>query len=262
MNELENAVASAVSAGEMPADNAQASVTETSIGEVTLEELMQQSDAQEQVEQTAETEGDSGPVEEQVREADGKKDKFEARIRAALESQRKGFAKDVDFASGVRRIAQGMSDSEVLEALREHQARKMHEADPDISEKAAKQIIEEREKAKPESPNVEAYRQGVQSLIEDGWTREELAAFAADNTVREELAEGVSLRKAAKSFLVRANKANSEAAPRRRAVPTSRNTAAGTGEQEDPIASMSDAEFEKFSKRARQAMLEGKRIRF
>lgn len=259
MSELENAVAAAFDAAEMPADNAQENATQSGTSDVTFEELMQSS-VQEGDGQTAETHGDGGQDEAREHEqAKSEKDKFQARIRAALDSQRRGFARDVDFASDVRKIAEGMSDADILEAVREHQARKMHEADPDISEKAAKQIIREREqKATPAGDDVETYKQGIQQLIEDGWTREELTAFVGDAEVREELAAGTTLRKAAKAFLTRSSK--SSGTVKRTSVPTSRNTAAGNEPAGDRIAQMSDKEFDEFSKRARQAMMQGKSI--
>ena len=58
--------------------------------DVTFEELMQDG-AQDGGGQTAETQGDGGPDGEQTRGGDrSEKDKFESRIRAALDSQRKG----------------------------------------------------------------------------------------------------------------------------------------------------------------------------
>lgn len=262
MPELENAVAAALDAAGGPADNAQENATPSGTSDVTFEELMQDG-AQDGGGQTAETQGDGGPDGEQTRGGDrSEKDKFESRIRAALDSQRKGFARDVDFAAGVRKIAEGMSDADILEAVREHQARRMHEADPDISEKAARQIIREREqKPAPAGKDVEAYKRGIEQLIEDGWTREELTGLVSDEAVRADLAAGATLRKAAKAFLTRSRQSTGQTAGRRTSVPTARNTAAGTEPESERIAQMSDAEFDRFSKRARQAMMEGKHIR-
>ena len=264
MGELENAVAAAFDSAGMSADNAQANVTESGTSDVTFEDLMQ-GEAQEDNGQTAETNGDGGQDDANTRGTErSEKDKFEARIRAALDNQRKGFSRDVDFAAGVRKIAEGMSDADILDAVREHQARKMHESDPDISEKAARQIIREREqKAAPAANDVETYKQGIQQLIEDGWTREELSAFVGDVQVREDLAAGNSLRKAAKAFLTRSRQGagGGKTEHRRTSVPTSRNTAAGNDPESDRIASMSDKEFDEFSRRAQQAMMQGRRIR-
>lgn len=241
---MEHAVAAGMDAAGMSADNAQADAMLPEGSEVTFEELMQD-DAQDDGGQTAETDGDGDRDGSGPRGGDrSEKDKFEARIRAALDSQRRGFARDAGFASQVRRAAQGMSDEDIVSAVREQNARRMR-AFPG-------------EQAGP--GDVEAYKQGIRELIADGWTREELTAFAGDASVREALAAGATLRRAAKAFLTRARQQEGPAS-RRTGVPTARNTAAGSGEESERIESMSDAEFERFSRRARQAMMQGKAIR-
>lgn len=100
------------------------------------------------------------------------------------------------------------------------------------------------------------FRAAIRELIEDGWTREELAAMAGDEIVREELAEGVPLRRAATGFLRRMAKGRISG---KRGVPTFRAPAADRGEQ-DRIAAMSDEQFRAFSKRALDAALSGKKV--
>lgn len=241
---MEHAVAAGMDAAGMSADNAQADAMLPEGSEVTFEELMQD-DAQDDGGQTAGTDGDGDRDGSGPRGGDrSEKDKFEARIRAALDSQRRGFARDAGFASQVRRAAQGMSDEDIVSAVREQNARRMRASTG--------------EQAGP--GDVEAYKQGIRELIADGWTREELTAFAGDASVREALAAGATLRRAAKAFLTRTRQQEG-AASRRTGVPTARNTAAGSGEESERIESMSDAEFERFSRRARQAMMQGKAIR-
>lgn len=240
---MEHAVAAGMDAAGMSADNAQADAMLPEGSEVTFEELMQD-DAQDDGGQTAGTDGDGDRDGSGPRGGDrSEKDKFEARIRAALDSQRRGFARDAGFASQVRQAAQGMSDEDIVSAVREQKARMRASSG---------------EQAGP--GDVEAYKQGIRELIADGWTREELTAFAGDASVREALAAGATLRRAAKAFLTRARQQEG-AASRRTGVPTARNTAAGSGEESERIESMSDAEFERFSRRARQAMMQGKAIR-
>ena len=241
---MEHAVAAGMDAAGMSADNAQADAMLPEGSEVTFEELMQD-DAQDDGGQTAETDGDGDRDGSGPRGGDrSEKDKFEARIRAALDSQRRGFARDAGFASQVRQAAQGMSDEDIVSAVREQNARRMRASTG--------------EQAGP--GDVEAYKQGIRELIADGWTREELTAFAGDASVREALAAGATLRRAAKAFLTRARQQEGPAS-RRTGVPTARNTAAGSGEESERIESMIDAEFERFSRRARQAMMQGKAIR-
>lgn len=241
---MEHAVAAGMDAAGMSADNAQADAMLPEGSEVTFEELMQD-DAQDDGGQTAGTDGDGDRDGSGPRGGDrSEKDKFEARIRAALDSQRRGFARDAGFASQVRRAAQGMSDEDIVSAVREQNARRMRASTG--------------EQAGP--GDVEACKQGIRELIADGWTREELTAFAGDASVREALAAGATFRRAAKAFLTRARQQEG-AASRRTGVPTARNTAAGSGEESERIESMSDEEFERFSRRARQAMMQGKAIR-
>lgn len=103
---------------------------------------------------------------------------------------------------------------------------------------------------------VQDFRAGIRQLIEDGWTREELTAMAEDEIVREELAEGVPLTRAATGFLRRMARGR---IGRKRGVPTFRASAADNREQ-DRIASMSDEQFRAFSKRAMDAALSGKKV--
>lgn len=49
---------------------------------------------------------------------------------------------------------------------------------------------------------LEAYRKGILSLAEDGWTTDEIRAFSQDGKVRENLARGMTLRQAAHAYLV------------------------------------------------------------
>lgn len=237
---------------EQPADDAQAA-------EITAEELIANLSGGE----TAENEGDGGPTEAQEGKKTSEKDKFEGRIKAALSNQARQYRPDVDFAQKMRGIAQGMTDEQIAEALRAHQARAMHESDPEISEKAAAEIIKAREAKAPENPNVQAYREGIKQLMEDGWTAEELRSFASDETVREELASGKSLRAAATAFLRRgAQGAGKEKTPEKKnGVPTVRRTATASPAVSDPIATMSDEEFEKFSKRVKEEALAGRKVR-
>lgn len=113
---------------------------------------------------------------------------------------------------------------------------------------------QQEELAPEETEPAQDMREGVRQLIDDGWTREELSAMAEDEIVREELAQGVPLRRAATGFLRRMAKGNGK-----RGVPTFR-TAAADGREQDRIASMSDEQFRAFSKRAMDAALAGKKV--
>lgn len=253
MDELENAVDMMMGS----ADDAQES------NEIGLDDLMDNLTGASETEETAEQTGDSAP-ETQEQKPDGDKDKFSRRIASALANQRKGFQKELDFSAKVRGVSGDMTEDEIAEALRSYQASKIAKGDADISEKAARKIVEEREKAAAgQAGNREAeITSGLNSLIDDGWTMEELRAFSNDEQVKQDVNSGMSIRKAAKAYLQR-EAAPKEAAPsKRRSVPTAKTAGAGNVPEENKIENMTDAEFARFSDRAQEMMMEGKRVRF
>lgn len=99
----------------------------------------------------------------------------------------------------------------------------------------------------------------VKTLLDDGWTREELNAFAADETALREMAEGKSVRQAARAFDLRQHAAQRA---RKKGVPTLRTTAAGSERDGSMIEEMSDEEFARFSDAAYQALMQNKRVAF
>ena len=99
----------------------------------------------------------------------------------------------------------------------------------------------------------------VQTLLDDGWTPEELNAFAADETAQREMAEGKSIRQAARAFDLRQHAAQRA---RKKGVPTLRTTAAGSERGGSMIEEMSDEEFARFSDAAYQALMQNKRVAF
>jgi len=106
-----------------------------------------------------------------------------------------------------------------------------------------------------------AIREGIAALFEDGWTGEELAALSQDMGVRQDVAAGLDVVRAACKYL-RAQMMLMKQAPRRRGVPVSR--AAGGGAvlpQGSRIDEMSDAQFEAFSRQAREAAMMGRKVK-
>ena len=99
-------------------------------------------------------------------------------------------------------------------------------------------LTEEMEQEQPEEESREAdeadeaIRAGLAELFEDGWTT------------------------AACAYLRR-----SMAAPHRYGVPTARTTAAGSVKPDNRIEHMTDRQFDAFSRRARAAMMEGRKVR-
>ena len=112
------------------------------------------------------------------------------------------------------------------------------------------------EESRETDERIAEIRAGLAELFEDGWTTAEMAAFTQDETVREEVAMGHSVARAACAYLRRGM-----AAPRRYSVPTARTTAAGSIRPDNRIEHMTDRQFDAFSRRARAAMMEGKKVK-
>lgn len=105
-----------------------------------------------------------------------------------------------------------------------------------------------------------AIREGIAELFEDGWTQEELLALSQDMAVREAVAKGHDVVRAACAYL-RAKMQQMPSPMRRRAVPVSRVSGAGSAMQGSGIEQMTDAQFEAFSRQAREAAMMGRKVR-
>lgn len=247
MNNNFDTVAEEMLSPETSADDAQTA-------EITAEELMRSLTSEEDTDQTVGNNGDDAQIAPETSvKTEQKDDKFSKRMRAALANQKKQLYAEL-----------GGTEEEIREIMRAHKAQKLTQDNPKISPEAAKIIVEEREKAQAAQPahsgaNAEVVS-AIQSLIEDGWTREMLEAFVQDETVREQInEEGVSVRKAATAYLMREKPQQKQT---KKSVPTLRSaTAAGTTDS-DKIEDMTDEEFERFSKRAREAAMSGRKVKF
>ena len=106
-----------------------------------------------------------------------------------------------------------------------------------------------------------AIREGIGMLFEDGWTGEELTSLSQDEGVRADVAQGKDLIRAANAYLRREMLAMRQT-PRRRGVPVSRMAGgAGVMPADNRIEAMSDAQFEAFSRQAREAAMMGRKVR-
>lgn len=211
--------------------------------------------------ETAEQNGDGGQTrqEEQGQDQQEAGDKFTRRMRAALANQKRQIFAEL-----------GGDEAEVRRILREHRAQQLTRENPKISPEAAQIIVEEREKAQQTrpadvGPSREDVTAAVKSLIEDGWTREELEAFVKDDIASEQInAEGVSVRRAALDYMRRMRQTAKEPpakVDRRRGVPTFRAASTSETQGTDRIAEMSDKEFALFAKRAEEESLAGRKVR-
>ena len=133
-------------------------------------------------------------------------------------------------------------------------------ADSDIDPKAD----EAREKAATVQTDERraSITEQLSGLLDDGWTMDELKAFSADEEVKRQVNDGVSIRKAAKAYLQRVSGAAAGGdGGRKHGVPTARTAGSGRVTGENPIENMTDEEFARFSDRAQEMMMEGKRVR-
>jgi hypothetical protein len=135
----------------------------------------------------------------------------------------------------------------------------MNKADPEISIKAATEILKARENSVPDRHDEIA--RDIETLREDGWTDQELQALATDEGVLDAMRNGKTLRQAARAY----EKAQRQPAAReqKRAVPTVRGAAsAGDRDISGYIQDMSPEEFRKFQKRVHDMQMEGRSVRF
>ena len=129
----------------------------------------------------------------------------------------------------------------------------------------AEQQTEEPEAAtdEPEVSAEEAQKRaitdGLQELYEDGWDQDELLAFSKDKTVREQIAAGKSFMRVVAAYERRQRSSK----PATKKSPPALRTATTSGARNvSMISEMTDAQFDEFSKRAKAALLEGKRVSF
>lgn len=248
MDNYENTVADELMLDtEQSADDAQAA-------EITAEDILSTLTSGESKAETAVDTGDGDQTEEETgaagAERSGKQDaKVSKQIRAALKSQRDTL---------IKRIGQGLSEAEIVELVRNHQAQKLAEENKDISPAAARMIIDARNKDTNYDPGAdEKMKADINSLYEDGWTLEQLQAFANDETAQADVASGKTARQAATAYLMRQNGAKK---PAKRSVPTLRNATGSAVPAYDRYARMSDKEFAKLSDNLYERLLAGEKI--
>jgi len=111
-----------------------------------------------------------------------------------------------------------------------------------------------------EQAEANPYAAGLQTLYEDGWTQENIAALITDPTALKEMRDGKTVRQAAFAFLQRSHAAEKPAA--KKSVPTFRSAATSGAKETNKIESMTSTEFAEFSRKAKEAMMEGKLVSF
>ena len=104
------------------------------------------------------------------------------------------------------------------------------------------------------------YAEGLQTLYDDGWTQESITALITDPQALRDIQGGKSVRQAAFAFMQRGMAAAKPAA--KKSVPTFRTPATAGAKETNRIAEMSKEEFAEFSRKAKDALMEGKLVSF
>lgn len=126
-----------------------------------------------------------------------------------------------------------------------------------LGENMAQEMNAAVEAQEEQESRMEEIREGVGELFEDGWTAQELTAFSQSPAAQEMIAKGASVARAACAYL----RAQGAVHAKKRGVPTAKMIAAGGGEKANPIETMTDEEFDAFARKARHAMMSGKKVR-
>lgn len=122
---------------------------------------------------------------------------------------------------------------------------------------------EQEEQQSPEDAARSAYVSGIQALYDAGWPQEEVAALIADPTALREIRDGKTVGQAAYGFMKRQQGAQQQTKPAtKKSVPTVKNASAAAKKSGSRIREMSKADFQELSKRAYQAMMDGKDVSF
>lgn len=117
------------------------------------------------------------------------------------------------------------------------------------------------EQQSPEDVRKGELNAGLNELLEDGWSVEELQELVLDEQVRKDINAGKSLMRAVNAYERRQKKAAPSAASAKHGTPNLRSaTTAGSG-QRNTIAEMSDEDFAKYYEKTKSDALAGKKIR-
>lgn len=154
-----------------------------------------------------------------------------------------------------------MPENEIIETAPQFDAGAA--ADSLLAEQEQPQQEEQQtEELTPEEARKAELSAGLNSLLEDEWTQEEILAFSQDALVREDIQKnGKTVRQAARAYLRRQATVQEEPKPAKRGVPVVRNASNSGSAGRDQIAEMSDKEFEAFYKQAMSDSLAGKKRR-
>lgn len=132
------------------------------------------------------------------------------------------------------------------------------EAEPAKEETKAEQAQD------PEKARKDAISEGLNSLMEEGVTSEELLAFSQDATARKDVQAGKDVVRAFMAYSRRQASAVKEVPVEtaKKSVPTVKTQGTAEPSARDTIKNMSKADFAELSRRAREAIAEGRKVTF
>lgn len=127
------------------------------------------------------------------------------------------------------------------------------------AEPAAQEPAKEPEKEPtPEEARKAELSAGLNELLEDGYTVEEIEAICKDEKVRADIRAGKNLMRAVNAY---ERRQKAQEPPTKRGVPTVTKASATGLKDRNRIEDMSDKEFEEFSRRAVEAAKSGKKVK-
>lgn len=156
-----------------------------------------------------------------------------------------------------------MQDAAVIEepqSAEEVAAHTLMENLNNIGEQEENQQEEAQEPEQEEAHEDNPYTSGIQTLYEDGWSEENIAALITDPTALRDIQGGKTVRQAAFAFMHRQMQGASTKNTKK-SVPTLKNPATSGAKVPNKIETMSDEEFARFSDRMYEEAMSGKRIR-
>lgn len=175
---------------------------------------------------------------------------------AALRAQSRKYQPDVQLAKTVRDVFAGMTDDKIAQAMLEYRAARMAEEDPEITPKAAKQILELKT-AKPEPTAAEGRRAQLEDqLFALQGSGADLGGMFQDETVATHINDGTWDVNTAYAYWqgTRKNAQIRDNPP----VATARSTSGGAKMKD--FADMTPEEFAAFNARIEQQLRSGKRV--
>ena len=105
---------------------------------------------------------------------------------------------------------------------------------------------------------MEAISAQMRGMIEDGWTTQEMQELVSDEAVQADIADGKTLRQAARAYERRQQAQQKQG---KRAVRTARSTAAGESPEPDPIRAIPDDRFDDFMEDLRRRAMRGEKVK-